>query len=970
MAQQYQLTFGPFRLETPQGGLWRGDQRLALRPRSLAMLRYLAAHPGRLVTKAEVQQHVWAGTHVSDTVLRVCVREIRMALGDAAVAPRYLVTVGHQGYRWLGGAELEGPPPRPASLLVGRQGEVAFLAEWGEQAAHGTRQLVFVSGEAGVGKTTVVAMYLARLAAGGEVRMVRGQCVEHTGEGEPYLPFLEALRQLGQGPERDTVRAVLQQYAPMWLVQLPGLVSAPELERLQSRLQGAMPARMLRELAEALEVLTADRFLVVLLEDLQWSDRSTVECLAYLAHRPAPARLLVLGTYRPVEALLQGHPLRGMVQEICGRGQGVDLRLEFLTAADVAAYLTGRLGGLVAASLTALVYARTDGNALFMVNIVEHLVQQGAVVRRAGQWALREEVEAQEAGLPAGLRGLLLRRIEALPPATRQVLEAASVAGETFTVAVVAAGVQGSMADVEDICARLAAQRYILDDAGWTVWPDATSGGRYRFQHALYQQVLYESLGTARRVQLHQAMGTRLEAGYGAQAGEMAAQLAVHFERAGAVQRAVHYWQQTGEQAGWRYAYPEALIALRKALALLATLPESPERDQHELMLQLSLGELLTIARGTAVPEVGEVYTRASTLCHQRGESLHHFQALQGLQRFHVTQAQLPAAGELAQQLTHLAHHQGETSRVLEGQAAIGVVALLRGDLVTGRALLEPYLSLSAPLPPVATTFHRVRHLSVAYLAWLMQALWELGYAAQAQQRHTELLALAQQLGHPPNLVYAQCFGAFLAQYCRDAATTYDRADAVTAFATAQGLEHNVVFGRILLGWALAMQGDAATGVAHIQAGLETVQRTGLKLYRPYFLALLAEASGQAGQPEAGLTALAEAMTLIAATEERWWEAEVYRLQGVLLLQLPIPDVGQAEACFQQALDVARRQQAKALELRAALSLARLWQEQGQRTAARQLLAEISGWFTEGFDTADLQAAQTVLAALEVSSRP
>jgi hypothetical protein len=442
------------------------------------MLRYLAAHPGRLVTKTEVQQHVWTGTHVTPNVLRVCVQEIRAALGDAAAAPRYLETVGRQGYRWLGGGDLAALPPRPADLLVGRQGEVELMVGWGEQAAHGIRQLVFISGEAGVGKTTVVAMGLARLATGHGVRTARGQCVEHTGEGEPYLPFMEALGLLGHGPERDVVRAVLGQYAPLWLAQLPGLVSVPELERLQSRLYGATPARMLREIAEALEVLTADRMLVLVLEDLQWSDPSTVEALAYLAQRPAPARLLVLGTYRPVEVLLQGHPLRGIVQELYGRGQAVELRLEFLSATDVAAYVARRLGGPVAAPLTAFIHQRTDGNALFMVNIIEHLVQQGAVVRRAGQWTLREEAEAQVASLPEGLRGLLLRRIEALPPTIRQVLEAASVVGETFAVAAVAAGVQRPVEDVETVCTGLAAHRHFLDDAGWTVWPDATSGGR------------------------------------------------------------------------------------------------------------------------------------------------------------------------------------------------------------------------------------------------------------------------------------------------------------------------------------------------------------------------------------------------------------------------------------------------------------------------------------------------------------
>ena len=374
MTPEHHLTFGPFRLDVTQGRLWRGDQVIPLRPRSLAMLGYLVAHAGRLVPKAEVQEHVWGGTHVTDSVLRVSVREIRAALGDAAGAPQYLETVSRQGYRFLVSRDLEGPPPQTVGPLVGRQGDVAALEGWYQQAAHGTRQLVFVSGEAGVGKTTVVEMFLSRLAAGRARWTTWGQCVEHSGAGEPYLPFLEALGRLGPEP---AVLAVLRRYAPLWLTQLPGLVSEAELERLHGRLHGTTPARMLRELAEALEVLTVDRVLVLILEDVQWSDASTVEALAYLAQRREPARLLVLGTYRRVEVLLQGHPLRGLVQELCGRGQGRELCLEFLTDADVAAYVAGRLGGPVAAPLTRLVAARTDGNALFMVNIVEHLVQQG-----------------------------------------------------------------------------------------------------------------------------------------------------------------------------------------------------------------------------------------------------------------------------------------------------------------------------------------------------------------------------------------------------------------------------------------------------------------------------------------------------------------------------------------------------------------------------------------------------------------
>jgi predicted ATPase len=428
---------------------------------------------------------------------------------------------------------------------------------------------------------------------------------------------------------------------------------------------------------------------------------------------------------------------------------------------------------------------------------------------------------------------------------------------------------------------------------GGGVWPDATSGGRYRFQHALYQQVLYESLGTARRVQLHQRIGTRLEAGYGAQTGEVAAQLAVHFERA------------------------------------------------------------------------GEVYTRAHTLCQQVGEPRQRFQVLRGLYRFHGTQARLQTAGELSQQLLHLAHHQDDINLVLEVHMAMGSIALMRSDFVTACAHLEHSLRLcDRQFPPLSSSCENADR--VITLTLLAQALWELGYADQAQQRSQEALTQAQQTGHPFSLGYARAFAARLSQYRRDAVATQAHAEALMTFGVTHGFGSRVELGRILRGWALAMQGDAVAGVAHIHQGLGAVHSKGRKVYRPYDLALLAEASGQAGQPEAGLTALAEAVTLVAATEERWWEAEVCRLQGVLLLQRSRADAGQAEACFQQALDVARRQQAKALELRAALSLARLWQGQQKRAAARQLLAASYSWFTEGLDTADLQEAKALLAELEV----
>ena len=598
-----------------------------------------------------------------------------------------------------------------------------------------------------------------------------------------------------------------------------------------------------------------------------------------------------------------------------------------------------------------------------MVTIVEHLVQQRAVVQRAGQWTLREDAEAQVAGLPEGLQGLLRRRIQALPPAVCRVLEAASVVGRAFTVAAVAAGSQASVEDVEAVCEGLAAQQHLLDDEGLRVWPDGTSGGRYHFQHALYQQVLYDQIGTARRMQLHRRIGVRLEAGYGARAGEIAARLALHFERGGEVSRAVQYCQQAADNAARRNAHHEASTALRKGLALLATLPESPERSQHELALLLTLGELLRATQGLGAPDVGDVYTRAYPLAQQVGETSQLVRVLWSLSQWHMTQGQMAPADALAQRLLELVHGEPDTGFAVEGHFVLGTMARYRGDFLAARAHLEQSCRLADTLPSPAPLLRGGFVGGVTPRTALARVLWVLGYAEQAWQRSQEALTLARQEDHIPTLAYAEFFVALVCQCCRDVVATQAHADALLAVAATHRLALRTEQGRLLRGWALAMQGEAAAGVAHLRQALASPD-VGPEWLRSYWLAALAEAYDRAGQPQAGLQVLAEAVTLMATTEARWWEAEVSRLQGVLLLHLPSPDVPQAEAAFLHALDVARRQQAKALELRAALSLAQLWLAQGKRDQARELLTPIYGWFTEGFDTADLQDAHALLEAL------
>jgi DNA-binding winged helix-turn-helix (wHTH) protein len=393
------LTFGPFRLDLFQNRLWQQAQPIALRPQAFAVLRYLVLHSNRLVTKAELLQHVWGGRQVTDTVLRGCIHAIRVALADTADTPQYLETVGRLGYQFR---------LAEAHPVVGRQGEVAWLRERWLWAREGRRQCAMLSGEAGIGKTTVVDLFVASLPTPYEVGVGRGQCVEIYGQGEPYLPMLEALGQLGQSPHREALRTVLQRYAPTWLVHLPVLLGDSERERLQRQFPDVTPVRMLRELAEALDALTMTTPLVLVLEDLHWSDVSTVNLLTYLAQRRETARLLVLGTYRPADVVVQAHPLRGMLQELRGRGFCDELALELFLPDDVEAYMVARLGGEVTAALVALLYHQTEGNALFMVNLLEHLVEHGVVKQEGARWTLRSSLTAAtrlpEALQPTGKR--------------------------------------------------------------------------------------------------------------------------------------------------------------------------------------------------------------------------------------------------------------------------------------------------------------------------------------------------------------------------------------------------------------------------------------------------------------------------------------------------------------------------------------------------------------------------------------
>lgn len=568
------LTFSSYRLNPHTGQLWRGKQEVRLTGKASAVLRYLVERAGQVVTKDELFAAVWPETVVSDAALTSCIQELRQALRDNAKSPRYIATVHRRGFQFIGTVASSqhsvANRKRPANIsqlatgdrqlttpIVGREPELAQLHGWLEKALHGERQLIFVTGEPGIGKTTVVEAFLARIARGHEheheVWIGRGQCVEHYGVGEAYLPVLEALGRLCREEDGKDVIALLRQQAPSWLVQMPALLSTAELEELQRRTAGVTRERMLRELAEALEALTAERALILRLEDLHWSDYSTLDLLSVLARRQEAAQLLILGTYRPVEVLTRDHPLKGVKQELQLHRQCEELALDFLSEAAVTEYLIqrfniGETGRSPFQRLAHLIHQRTDGNALFMVNVVNDLVAQGVLTKTNGEWELRREVRERTLGTPVSLRQLIEQQIERVRPEEREVLEAASVAGAEFSAAAVAAGAEQPPETVEAQCEALVRREQFLCVRGMSEWPDGTVATRYQFLHALYQEVLYERIPAARRSRLHRLIGERTEAAYGDQAKEIAAELALHFEQGRDYRKAVRYLAASGRE--------------------------------------------------------------------------------------------------------------------------------------------------------------------------------------------------------------------------------------------------------------------------------------------------------------------------------------------------------------------------------------------------------------------------------------
>ncbi len=898
------LSFPPFRLEIATGALWRGKRRLHLKPQTAKVLLYLVERSGQLVSKTALLAALWPDITVSDGVLKTSVWEIRRVLADQQQPSRFIETIPRKGYRFLRSVQSSQPAPSSPSLtspshlplasIVGRDAELTQLYQALTNACAGERQIVFVTGEPGIGKTTLVDTFLRQVATQPQVDIAPGQCIEHSGTSEAYLPVLTALGRLSRAPDGKSLLSLLRQYAPTWLVQMPGLLTPTERKKLEWEVRGATRGRMLREFAEAVEASAATQTLILWLEDLHWSDASTVDLLSFLAARSERAQLLIIGSYRPVDILRTGHPLRAIVQEILTHKQGKELPVNPLSPTAIKEYLTGRFrrekkecvpSDASLQDLSQALYQHTEGNPLFMVEIMDYLLAQGTLTTRDGHWRLQNAAAHVRNGVPPHLQQLIAWNIERVDLASQRILEVASVVGAEFSAAAVAAGLGEPEDIVEEFCTELARRALFLRFAGSNEWPDGTVTSRYGFLHALYQHVLYERLPIGQRVRLHQRIGERIEYGYGLQAREVAAELAVHFEQGRNFSRAVHYLRQAGENATRRSAHGEAVRLFSKGLTLLRRLPLSTARLQHESRLQLALGAPLITLKGYASAEVEGVYSRARALCQYRRDTRTLFPAILGLCGVRHNQAKFRQARALAQQLLHLTENGDDTTRQLWAHVLAGTVSYQMGNFARAQRDFTEGIALYDMRQHSPQMSDVIQDPGVHCHCYLAEILWLQGYADQARHYCRQALHLARQVAHAHSQAVALSSAVLLYTWLGELQIAQEMAEELVTLTQQQGFPQWFAVGAFRRGRILAQNSSVTEGIQQMQHALGAFRATGAKLWLPLFSCDLAWAYARAGQESAGLPLLAAAQTMMEKTGERFYAAELFRLKGELTLQ-------------------------------------------------------------------------------------
>jgi class 3 adenylate cyclase/predicted ATPase len=845
------------------------------------------------------------------------------------------------------------------TALVGREEELELLLRRWARAKTGEGQVVLIAGEAGIGKSRLTAELLERLSAEPHTRL-RYFCSPQHMDSALY-PIIGQMERAAGLAHDDTVQrkldkldAVLAQtstskqdaelFADMLSLPNDGRYPALDLEPQQRR------QKTLEALTAQIEALSRQNRVLMIFEDAHWTDPTSLETFGRVVDRVQTLRVLLIVTFRPEfdpPWIGQAHVTAITINRLARREVG-----------DIIDRVVSNK--VLPESIRQDIIERTDGIPLF----VEEMTK--AVLEAESEGAARRTVAAVPSSalaVPATLHASLMARLDRLGPA-KEVAQIGAAIGREFSHAVLAAVMRKPEAELASVLNRVVEAGLLFRQG---VPPHAT----YLFKHALVQDAAYGTLLREPRRALHARIAETLENQFAKIAASQPELLARHCTEAGLIEKAASLWGKAGQRSLERAALVEAAEQLRRALAQISDLPSTPALRRMQINLQVALVSALMYVKGYAAPEskaaIGQArlfIERAEALGEPPDDALLLFSVLYGLWAASVVAFNGDAVREIAAQFLALAEDQRSPVPLVIGHRLVGNSLVYTGNIAESRAHFDRAVAFYGALEHVPPPARFGQDVGVALLCYRSWALWLLGYpgAALVDTEHT--LKAAREIGHAPTLMFALIVTSFHHIWRGDYATAYKQSHELLALAEEKGASLMKAMGMLIQGCLLALAGDASKAVQMITSGISACRSTGATFYIPCYLSYLAMANADFGQFDEAWRCIGEAITAVETTGERWCEAEAHRVAGRLALLSPKRDEAKAQAYFDRALAIAREQQAKSWELRAAMSMARLWRDQGKRQQAHDLLAPIYGWFTEGFDTLDLKQAKALLDEL------
>lgn len=838
--------------------------------------------------------------------------------------------------------------------LIGREHELGLLLDRWELAKSGEGQVVLLSGEAGIGKSRITQS-LCKHLTGEPVLQVRYNCSPYHVNSALYPVIDQLERAAGFRPEDtaetklDSVEALLartSQNAADVIALIAALLSIPTGPQSPTAkyTPAAQKAKTLEALLGQLVALAQQQPLLLVLEDAHWIDPTTSELIGMAIDRIRGLPVLLLLTFRSefIPPWTGYAHATSLTLSRLGRRQGSAI-IERLTDSKP-----------LPAEVLQEILLKTDGVPLFIEELTKAVLESGLLTDAGDHYVLSGPLPPL--AIPATLHGSLMARLDRLAP-VREVAQIGAVIGREFSYELICHVAPTDEKSLKDALTQLTASGLIYRTGNP---PQAT----YCFKHALVRDVAYQSLLKVSRQQHHKRIAQVLEERFPRTAEIRPEILAQHYSEAGQIERAIDYWRRAGHLAAERSANVEAATNYERCLQLLARQPESTERYGRELEIEMAVGPVLVAARGFADPSVGGAYARAFELCQRLEDTVSLPVVLRGRQVFHRIRGELGKALELGEQLLSLAKRQEDPGLLIGGYLALGQDLFQMGDLAASRAMAEAGIAL------FDAGRHRLQNWpggqpgEQCYL-YAAFVLWMLGFPDRALRRADAALALAKKLSNPANLINTLAFVALVHAFRREMQAVRQRAEATMEMSTEQRNPYFLAWGTILCGWALTVQGEGQHVTAQIDRAVADYRATGSQTWLPYFLGLQAETYLRGNRLDDGLGLVAEALELGKKTGERCWEGELNRIKGELLVAVSPDNHVEAENCYSLSIEIARKQQAKSWELRAAASQCRLWCAQRRYREARDLLAPIHAWFAEGFSTPDLAEAKALLGEID-----